>query len=946
MAFQNSLARVFAHWLHNVPFADEDLFDSIGLDNNPVAVTHQAQAVPKPQHLPNAAEAAGHAPHQMDLGSGLTPSVARSLQENSEGLPGDTSVSVAPPVKSAAQAAGGAPSTADDALLGPGHSTTQGNETVGPQQLPTECSGPTANTCQRLWGMNRIKAPTLWRKLSGVPTANGWVLRGATLDNGVYMAHNDLKGQFNVADSFTPAGATPAGGQAGDSGHGTHTSGTFVGAWDGGDMRGIAGVPGKAQVISCNMIPTDFNGAGFGQLITDCIKHAADKDASWVISNSWAFVNPMSPDHSTISLIRDAIKQYVCDRGGIFVVAAGNGLCRNFPSASPPRICTCNRPSSPWSCTEGAIIGVDVSDAGIYPNGTKVEGLKVYPAAYAEELDCVIAVANIGYRNSSRGMEADQIHPASNWGNAVKIAAPGWDILSDWYDSFIQDPWSSIQATGTSQATPHVSGAIYLLRNAFPGVSAADIIDCVLSTATDPVLPPSDTYISDPNAAIGGGILDVDKAYTCTQQKPVGELPSPPPAGGDTRPPPPPATGVRPSPPPPRLPPPPPPSGSAGVACVDKTYRLQYSLCDSAVVPPTDLYTASSQGDAPPVTVFPEGPYPPGVTVVSITPVNGAASCESTVMVVPCKVKCSPAKAVVPQPSPGNPGCRLPAADLPDMVDDNSLGSTMMRVTRKPSGPYRVGSTAITFTAVYPGGVKSPSATCTFTVLPPLAKQMAVTPRNVCVWRRSASTREYCFEPADLVAVAGGANPCRPARASSVRCGAGARTSCTATVFRPSGGTGSTVVAASPNAASVVSAAAGPPEVAAAAVDNSVVPAHFWTGVGGYQGYYYGSPWSAFQLPRWFSRQYNGFVYSWKGRWYMCPTMTSGAFQAVGDHCRVSNTGMVCVQFADDVPVQLVTAQVTVSDKSSSQTVTSRISIWNQASATRPAGVPKKCIAA
>jgi len=720
-------------------------------------------------------------------------------------------------------------------------------------------------------------------------------------------------------------------------------------------------VPGKAQAISCNMIPTNFNGATFGQIISDCIKHVSDKNASWVSSNSWAFVNPLAPNGSTINLIRDAIQQYVCDKGGVFVVAAGNGLCRDFPSFN--RVCTCTNPSAPWSCTGGISVGVDISDAGTYPNGTKVSGLKIYPAAFAEELDCVIAVASIGYADATKGMEADQLHPTSNWGESVKIAGPGWDILSDWYDSSNPNLWGSQLSTGTSMATPHVSGAIYLLRNAFPSVSAADIIECVLTTAVDPVLPPSDSFFNDPEAFIGGGILDVDEAYSCVQEKaggggtpsppppptkappPPPGIKSPPPPPPVARPPPPPIGG-RPSPPPPRSPPPPPPSEAAGVACVDKTYRLQYSLCDSAVVPPTDLYTASSQGDAPSVTVFPEGPYPPGVTVVSITPVNGAASCASTVTVVPCRVKCSPAKAVVPQPFPGNPGCRLPAADLPDMVDDNSLGSTMMRVTQKPSGPYRVGSTAITFTAVYPGGVKSPSATCTLTVLPPPAKPMVVTPRNVCVWRRSAATREYCFEPADLVVVTGGNNPCHPARASSVRCGAGARTSCTAFVGRPSGGTGSTAVATSPNAAGVLSAAAGSPEVAAAAADDSVVPAHFWTGVGGYQGYYYGSPWSAFQLPRWFSRQYNGFVYIWKGRWYMCPTMLSGAFQSVGDHCRVSNTGMVCVQFDDDVPVQLVTAQVTVSDKSSSQTVTSRISIWNQASATRPAGVPKNCIAA
>ena len=1012
--------------------------------------------------------------------------------------------------------------------------TTTGEGTVIPQVLPTECSGPTSDICQKLWGMNRIKAPTLWMKLTGAPTANGWVLRGSLLDDGVNLDHNDLKGQFNIADSFTPKGATPAGGRAGISGHGTHTSGTFVGAWDGGDPRGIVGVPGKAQAISCNMLPSNYNGAIGLEVITECIKHVSDKNASWISSNSWAFVNPLAPTSNTVKLVRDAIQQYVCDKGGIFVAAAGNGLCRDFPSAN--RICECANPAAPWSCKKGVTIGVDISDAGTYPNGTKVSGLKIYPAAFAEELDCVIAVASIGYEDATRGMEADQIHPTSNWGESVKIAGPGWDILSDWYNVSVPDLWLSQLSTGTSMATPHVSGAIYLLRNAFTSVSAADIIECVLDTAVDSVLPPSQSFYNDPNASIGGGILDVDAAYSCVQEKagggsatsppppPLGSRPppppgstatsppppkapppppgnqSPPPPGSTDRPPPPPAPQspppvVSPSPapsssPPPPPPPPSPPTKAAGVAFIDRTYSMQYGSCNSMTVPPTDLYTNSGSGRAPSVMIFPQGPYPPGVTVVSIAPTTGATSCASVVTVVPCKVKCNPASASAPTPPLGSTSCSMAAADAPEMVDAASLGNSMVSLTQNPPGPYQLGSIPVTFTAVYPGGVKSPSATCTLTVSAPAATPMAVTPQNTCIWRRRAATREYCFRPADLVAVTGGNNACTGGsapRASSTGCGAGVGTSTTGTggtgsTSRTTSGTGaglgrsywaastaggSTAAAATevqlqgrrlfavgrdlllrgrvllqrqryskeqkqqqlvgqllnqmehsgssqqqqktqwphpmlsgasrqqqqkmsspppsqaqggaakqwPDAmsafsalaqagqaaneavaatvakmASAAAAAAGmepaAAAAAAAAAEDSVVPAHHWSGFGGKRGYSFASSWYASKMPKWYSVQTSGFMYTWQGRWFTSPTRAASSFQSVGDSCRVSNTGMVCVQFSNAQPMQLATAQVTVSDNSSSQSVSSRISIWNQASATRPAGVPDYCVAA
>ena len=1036
--------------------ADQDLFENIGVDNTPVGIEIITQELPASDPASRAAEAAAPARtlQQAELGTGQTASVTRT---------GRRVKSVSHDAAAGADAAGGAdgiPLEAEDASVGGLGYVSTADGPIIPQALPSECSGPTANTCQALWGMNRIKAPALWRKLAGVPTANGSVLRGAHLDNGVYMEHNNLKSQFDIPNSFTPRGAQPTGGRAGtsveDDGHGTHTAGTFAGAWDGGDSRGIVGVAGKAQLISCNMLPLSRpSGVTTAQIISDCIQYAFNQSASSVSSNSWAFTAPLAPTSATISVIRDTIQQYVCEANGLFVTVSGNGLCRDTATIK----CSCTSETNPWGNCNGRVRGVDISNAGTYPNGTYVSGLKIYPGAYAEELSCVIAVASIGNKASSKDLD-DQLHPTSNWGKAVKIAAPGWDVLSDW----IGGPWAQRVLTGTSMATPHVAGAIYLLRNAFPSVSAGDVLDCVLGTATDPVLPPPTKLPefpnADRNASIGGGILDVDKAYTCVQQKAGGGTPSPPPAAGGNPPPPPsvspppppsrpsppPPTGnltsppppVLPSPPPavspppPRQPPPPSPSTEAvGIACIDRIYSKQYGSCNSMAVPLTDLYTSSGSGTAPSVTVFPQPPYTAGVTVVSINPTNGATSCASTVTITPCRVRCNPASASAPAPPVGSTSCSMAAADLPAMVDASSLGNTMVQMIRNPPGPYPMGSTAVTFTAVYPGGIRSPSATCTLTVSAPAATPMAVAAKNTCIWRRSAATREYCFRPADLVAITGGANACTGGSApgaSSTGCGAGAGTSRTATTR--TGGTGSTSStsstsrpasgtstgrmywsgggvaaavdvqpqgrrllevaldpveegrvlqqrqqpgaatqlpdamtafsqlakagheaneAAGATVAKIASAAAGgmePAAAAAAAAEDSVVPAHFWGGFGGSRGFYLGNSWYASRMPRWYSAQNNGFMYTWQGNQFTAPTRPASTFQAVGDNCRVSNAGMVCVQFSNAEPMRLVTAQVTVRDSSGSQSVTSRISVWNQASATRPAGVPDYCVGA
>jgi hypothetical protein len=52
-----------------------------------------------------------------------------------------------------------------------------------------------------------------------------------------------------------------------------------------------------------------------------------------------------------------------------------------------------------------------------------------------------------------------------------------------------------------------------LLMNVFPTATGAQVKDCLISTATDPV-----QFVYNPNAFLGGGILNVQGAYSCVQK--------------------------------------------------------------------------------------------------------------------------------------------------------------------------------------------------------------------------------------------------------------------------------------------------------------------------------------------------------------------------------------------------------------------------------------------
>jgi hypothetical protein len=632
--------------------------------------------------------------------------------------------------------------------------------------MPPECP-PLVNGgvphCANLWGMNRIKAPQLWKKLesSAPPGVLNPVFLGTINDNGVYFGHNDLSRNVMESLSHTGAGAEPQGGnpvREEFGGHGTHVAGTAVGEWGNRDERGIAGVFGNGKVISCNLLPeTTPAGVSSLDVLIDCLAHAQSNDAHWVSSNSWGFVDPLFPDDLGIQLLRDSIKQFVCDKGGIFIASAGNGLCRDQPGSA----CVCDLNFSPWQCSSnfGRWVGVNVSDAGVLPDGTKIEGMKAYPAAFAEELDCVIAVAAITPTDADESVQADELAYFSNWGNAVQTAAPGWDIYSDWWDweDNPANPWDATRLYGTSMACPHVVGTALLLRNAFPWASSKQLIECITKgSSTDKVLPPSAFYGGDQSAVIGTGVLSAVAAYDCLA-----------------------AVAAR-------------GRNTAYVTCnPDVTYQLRPGSCSDTSFTPAattsgagttgKLYTTYGRpGPGFKVTVTPAGQYPLGRTAVMVTYNTGTGitrSCVTAVTVLPCPVRCRAVR--LSANTTANCQAASSALTASTFVDKASLSPGAV-LSFSPSGPYPIGTLTVTVNASYPGvsinngeqAVQS-AASCVVTVAAVGGiRSWALSSKALCLYRKAESTQEYCLPASQLFSMTlSGATGCYSSpKARAVTC--------------------------------------------------------------------------------------------------------------------------------------------------------------------------------
>lgn len=272
-------------------------------------------------------------------------------------------------------------------------------------------------------GMDRIGVPH-WDR---TPTMNG--IRVAVIDTGIDARHDDL----NVVDGFNCTMDTrgPDGWDMDPHGHGTHVAGTIGAADNDGFVSSPA--PGVALLSE---VTFDATGSASGATVLCALNKALEHDAD-VISASLG-----GPSTATRCGGASVYTNAWCKAAqrAVVVVAAGNDALDAITKA-PANV--------PGVVTVGAIVDFDGQP------GTE----------------------GIGHPGCGLGHGDDTLAIFSNWGSTVDVVAPGGCILS----TLPANSWG--YSSGTSMATPHVSGvfANFLVR--YSGCTGQRAVAAVLGYA-------------------------------------------------------------------------------------------------------------------------------------------------------------------------------------------------------------------------------------------------------------------------------------------------------------------------------------------------------------------------------------------------------------------------------------------------------------------------------
>ena len=342
----------------------------------------------------------------------------------------------------------------------------------------------------------------------------------AVFDGGIDVNHPEFSdsGKIVAGHDYIDGGSDP---DSGTGSHGLQVAGII--AADKGD-GGMHGVAYNARIMPLRILNED----GFNPEIIPDYQEALEfaYNGAFVYNNSWGLVaeitfdadlSPFGGEDRTYILrypssyndvsnsLRATISLSAIDsnggQGAVFVWAAGNhgwnsetGDVRLCESAS-----SCRFVASPQFVLDP--VSPIPNPGGVLPDEeNRVGGFAALPIRFTELRGYWLAVVNVDERN--------QIFRSSNGcGNAMAwcLAAPGTDIISATDEEGF--PVGDIYGTGsgTSFAAPHVSGAIAVLKSAFPMMTAPQIVTLLLTTATD-----LGAVGVDP--VYGHGLLNLDEA--------------------------------------------------------------------------------------------------------------------------------------------------------------------------------------------------------------------------------------------------------------------------------------------------------------------------------------------------------------------------------------------------------------------------------------------------
>ncbi|MEV7282219.1 S8 family serine peptidase [Streptomyces sp. NPDC093111] len=340
---------------------------------------------------------------------------------------------------------------------------------------PTQAT--TTLTESNRWDMTQIKADQAW----AVSTGSASVKVGV-LDTGVDDQHQDIAPNFNAADSASCAygkADTRAGAWRDVGTHGTHVAGTIAAAKNG---KGVIGVAPGVKISSVRIAePTS---SLFFAENTICGFVWAGDHGFKVTNNSyytdpWQFNCPDNVDQAAIIEGVRRAQAYAEGKGSLQVAAAGNS---NYDLA--------NKTTDSESPNDSTPVTRTITNACI---------------DIPTELPGVVTVA----AQASGGAKASY----SNFGNGViDVAAPGGDGATQVYSTLPGGKYGNM--SGTSMASPHVTGVAALIASANPTYTPADIRAALATQANDKACP-SDTRCQGTtakNGFFGEGAVDALKA--------------------------------------------------------------------------------------------------------------------------------------------------------------------------------------------------------------------------------------------------------------------------------------------------------------------------------------------------------------------------------------------------------------------------------------------------
>ncbi|RDU35682.1 hypothetical protein DRW41_16180 [Neobacillus piezotolerans] len=308
------------------------------------------------------------------------------------------------------------------------------------------------------WGLEKIFATKVW----GQYGMKGEGIVVGIMDSGVDGNHEALRKnyrgrdgnhQYSWIDVSGDKYQTPNDGN----GHGTHVAGTSVG---GGDGEPVGVAPG-AEWIAAKIFNDNGSAtlSGIHQAFQWFLAPGGDPSkAPHVVNNSWGNSNTYNLE------FYEDVKAWVS--AGIFPsFAAGN--------------------DGPGSQTIGS--------PGSFPETFAVGATDIYDqTAYFSSRGPV-------YWQDGNGETKRIIKP--------DISAPGHKIYSAWPGKLNKGKYNTI--SGTSMATPHVTGAIALLYQANPDLSVDDVKKILKDTAR------KDPHMGTlPNDSYGNGIINIYQAVT------------------------------------------------------------------------------------------------------------------------------------------------------------------------------------------------------------------------------------------------------------------------------------------------------------------------------------------------------------------------------------------------------------------------------------------------